>query len=209
LYAQFNGITSFSGGTYASGVGTGTVLPVSIEFFKGKKQGTANYLDWKVSCTNEPSLTLALERSTDGRNFKTINDQNATATRCLQGFDYTDATPLAGANYYRLKVTSTTGRSYYSTIVVLLNKEKGFELISVAPNPTKNIAILTLTSVKAGNINLVITDVIGKVVVKQTLNVIAGNNPLDMNFAILGAGTYTIAATNAEGEVKTTRFVKY
>jgi hypothetical protein len=56
---------------------------------------------------------------------------------------------------------------------------------------------------------LVITDVIGKVVVKQTVNVIAGNNPLDMNFAILGAGTYTIAATNAEGEVKTTRFVKY
>jgi hypothetical protein len=209
LYAQFNGITSFSGGTYASGVGTGTVLPVSIEFFKGKKQGTANYLDWKVSCTNEPSLTLALERSTDGRNFKTINDQNATTTRCLQGFDYTDAVPLAGANYYRLKVIATTGRSYYSTIVVLLNKEKGFELISVAPNPTKNIAILTLTSVKAGNINLVITDVIGKVVVKQTVNVIAGNNPLDMNFAILGAGTYTIAATNAEGEVKTTRFVKY
>jgi GEVED domain/Secretion system C-terminal sorting domain len=186
-----------------------SVLPISIEFFKGKKQGSANYLDWKVTCTNEPSLTLTLERSADGRNFKTLNDQNATATRCLQGFDYTDALPLGGANYYRLKVTSTSGKVYYSTIVVLLNKEKGFELISVAPNPTKNIAILTLTSVKAGNINIIITDVIGKVVAKQTVNVIAGNNPIDMNFATLGAGTYTIAATNAEGEVKTTRFVKY
>lgn len=186
-----------------------TVLPISIESFKGKKQGSANYLDWKVTCTNEPSLTLTLERGADGRNFKTINDQNATATRCLQGFDYTDALPLGGANYYRLKVTSTTGKVYYSTIVVLLNKEKGFELISVAPNPTKNIAILTLTSVKAGNMSIIITDLIGKVVAKQTVNVIAGNNPIDMNFATLGAGTYTIAATNAEGEVKTTRFVKY
>jgi hypothetical protein len=189
--------------------GGSSVLPISIESFKGKKQGSANYLDWKVTCTNEPSLTLTLERSADGRNFKTINDQNATATRCLQGFDYTDLLPLGGANYYRLKVTSTTGKVYYSTIVVLLNKEKGFELISVAPNPTKNIAILTLTSVKAGNMSIVITDITGKVVAKQTVNVIAGNNPIDMNFATLGAGTYTIAATNAEGEVKTTRFVKY
>jgi Secretion system C-terminal sorting domain len=209
LYAQFNGITSFSGGTYAAGVGTGTVLPISIEFFKGKKLGTTNYIDWKVSCTNEPSLTLTLERSIDGRNFKTLNDQSATATRCLQGFDFTDVSPLAGANYYRLKLTSTTGKIYYSTIVVLLNKEKGFELISVAPNPTKNLAILTLTSVKAGNINIVITDIAGKVVAKQTVNVIAGNNPIDMNFVTLGAGTYTIAATNTEGEIKTTRFVKY
>jgi hypothetical protein len=30
-----------------------------------------------------------------------------------------------------------------------------------------------------------------------------------MNFAALSAGTYIITAVNADGDIKTTRFVKY
>ena len=96
----------------------------------------------------------------------------------------------------------------YSIIVVLLNKDKGFELISIAPNPVQNTAILSLTTVKGGKIELNISDVTGKVISKQSTIVIAGNNPINMNFAALGAGTYIITAVNAEGEIKTTRFVK-
>jgi GEVED domain/Secretion system C-terminal sorting domain len=185
------------------------VLPVSIEYFKGTKQSSANHLDWKVTCASIPSLTISLERSADGRSFKAIHEENALAVRCLQAFDYTDVAPLMGANYYRLKLTTPTGEVSYSKIVVLLNKEKGFELISIAPNPVKNVALLTLTSVKAGKIDIAISDVTGKIVAKQTITVIAGNNPVNMNFATLGAGTYVITAKNADGEMKTTRFVKY
>ena len=209
LYAQFNGINSFSGGTYTTGAGAGSVLPVCIEFFKGSKQGTNNLLDWKVTCTSQPSVQLSLERSADGRNFTAIDDQTATATRCLQGFNYTDNKPLAGFNYYRLKTTSPDGKIGYSTIVVLLNKEKGFELISLAPNPVKSTSILSLTTVKGGKIDISVSDITGKVISKQSVVVIAGNNPITMNFATLGAGTYIITAINAEGELKTTRFVKY
>jgi N-terminal domain of BNR-repeat neuraminidase len=201
-----SGLTTFS--SFAIGGGS-SILPVSIEFFKGAKIAGANYLDWKVSCTNAPSVELILERSADGRNFRALNNQNATATRCLQGFDYTDVNPLAGANYYRLKVTEPSGKFSYSTIVVLLNKEKGFELISLAPNPAIGKATLTLTSAKAGKIEIVIRDITGKNVSGKSLTVIAGNNPIDMNFATLGAGTYSITAINAEGEIKTIRFVKY
>jgi hypothetical protein len=185
------------------------VLPISIEFFKGAKLTTGNYLDWKVTCTSSPTVELTLERSDDGKNFKAINTQNETATRCLQGFTYIDATPLSGANYYRLKIATPDGQFRYSAIVVILNKEKGFELISIAPNPVKDIAILTLTSAKSGKMEITISDVAGKIVSKQSIVVIAGNNPVPLNVAVLGAGTYTIAAINAEGETKTTRFVKY
>jgi hypothetical protein len=208
LYAQFNGINNFSGGTYATGAGLGSVLPVFIEFFKGSKQGTSNFLDWKLTCTNEPSITMSLERSADGRSFKSIQDQTATATRCLQSFNYVDATPLAGYNYYRLKTVTLDGKVKYSTIVVLLNKEKGFELISIVPNPVQNTAILSLTTVKGGKIELSVSDLAGKVISKQSKIVIAGNNPINMNFASLSAGTYIITAVNADGEIKTTRFVK-
>ncbi len=205
-YVQLNNITSFSDFFLHKG---NVVLPISIEFFKGSKFTAGNFLDWKVTCTSSPTVELTLERSADGRDFKTINTQNETAARCLQSFSYTDATPLAGANYYRLKIATPDGQFRYSSIVVLLNKEKGFELISVAPNPVKDRAILTLTSAKAGKMEIIISDIAGKIVSKQSLMVIAGNNPIPLNVAILGTGTYTIAAINAEGETKTTRFVKF
>ncbi len=201
------GMTGFS--EFAIGGESSAVLPVTIEFFRGSKLAASNYLDWKVTCTSQPSVQLSLERSADGRNFTSIDDQTASAVRCLQGFNYTDNKPLSDYNYYRLKTTSPDGKISYSTIVVLLNKEKGFELISLAPNPVKTTSILSLTTVKGGKIEINVSDITGKVVSKQSVVVIAGNNPITMNFAALGAGTYVITAVNAEGEIKTTRFVKF
>ncbi len=197
---------SFSSFYLKSGLGA---LPVAIEYLNGTKQGATNLLDWKVTCTTSPTVSISLERSGDGRNFRSINDQTATAVRCQQVFNYTDAAPLAGANYYRLKITTVSGEFKYSSIVVLLNKDKGFELISIAPNPVKDNAILTLSSAKAGKIDISITDVNGKLVAKQSVIVVAGNNPIALKMSSLGAGTYNISATNIDGENKNTRFVKY
>ncbi len=208
LYAQFNAITSFSGGGYASGVGAGSVLPVGIQYIKGAKLGASHIIDWKVSCTVGSSITLTLERSADGKNFMAIQEQIANDVRCLQPFNYADASPLASANYYRIRVTTADGAIKYSSIVVLLNKEKGFELISVAPNPIKDKAILTITSAKAGKIELLISDVAGKIFEKKSFSIIAGNNVIDLQVENIGAGSYSIIAIHAEGERKTVRFVK-
>jgi hypothetical protein len=54
-----------------------------------------------------------------------------------------------------------------------------------------------------------VNDLTGKQVAKKSVIVIAGNNPINLNFSALGAGTYIITALNAEGELKTTKFVKY
>ena len=206
--AQYS-ITTFSGGGGGSTGTINSVLPIAIEFFKGAKQANGNLLDWKVTCTSASTVTLTLERSATGNNFKAINTQTETAARCLQGFNYTDATPLAGANYYRLKISTPDGAFRHSNIVVILNKDRGFELISLAPNPVKDVATLSLTSAKAGRIELTIADIAGKILTKKSVEVIAGNNPIMMNFANIGAGTYVIMAVNADGETKTTRFVKF
>ena len=201
------GLTGFS--EFAIGGGNTLVLPISIDYFRGSKVGGANFLDWKINCTSDPSVRIILERSADSRNFKSIQDQTATAARCAQGFNYTDASPLAGINYYRLKTISPDGAFKYSSVVALINKDKGFELISVAPNPVKTNTVLSISSVKAGRMSIAVSDMTGKVVMTKNINVIAGNNPITMNFATLGAGTYNIKVINADNEVKATRFVKY
>ena len=199
------GMSGFS--EFAIGGESNVSLPISLEYFRGAKQTAGNVLDWKVSSISP--VTLTLERSTDRVNYKVINAQTATVDRMLNPFTYTDVTPEAGVNYYRLKVTNADGESKYSNVVALINKEKGFELISVVPNPVQSNTVLSLSSAKAGRIDLSVSDVTGKVVIKQSVNVIAGNNPITLNFATLAAGTYQITAINADGDAKTTRFVKF
>jgi hypothetical protein len=200
------GMTGFS--QFAIGGENITVLPVFIEFFRGSKIAAVNILDWKVICTNSPSILLSLERSADGINFKAIDEQRATAIRCLQSFNYIDTKPLSGYNYYRLKTTSTDGKITYSTIIVLLNKEKGFELISLVPNPVKNTSVLSLTTVKGGKVDINVADLSGKIILKESIIVIAGNNSINMNLVTLRSGKYIISVVNVDGESKTIQFIK-
>lgn len=186
----------------------GQVLPISIEYFKGSKQSGGHLLDWKVSCTGSPSVTMELERSSDARHFTAINAQTETAARCLQPFSYTDNAPVAGINYYRLKSIDIDGKVSYSNIVALLNKDKGFEIVSLAPNPAKDVAVLSITTAQKGIIEIVLSDVSGKQMSKQRVTVIAGNNQLPLQVAALPSGTYHVTAITADGATQTLRFMK-
>lgn len=205
-YVRVYGYTS-STGTFDISV-TGAALPISIEYFKGSKQSNGNLLDWKVSCLNSPTVTLLLERSADGRNFKTINTQSATASRCLQPFSFTDASPMAGINYYRLKTIDIDGKINYSTIVALLNKDKGFEIVSIMPNPVATKAMLSISSAQKSTMEIIITDLAGKQLNKQRVVLIAGSNQVPLNLINLAAGTYQVTGITDQGERKSVRFVK-
>ena len=186
-----------------------TALPISIEYLNGTKQANGNILDWKITCNSAPDVVIELQRSADSRSFRAIDVQSSTAVRCQQAFVYNDVSPAAGINYYRLKVTEPNGSFRYSNIIALINKDKGYEIVSLAPNPVRTNAILTVATAKADKINIVITDIVGQVMAKQAKALVPGNNTIAMNFDSFAAGTYTITITNADGEVKTTRFVKY
>ncbi len=187
---------------------TGAALPISIEYFKGSKQSNGHLLDWKVTCYNSPSVTMILERSTDGRNFKPVTSQTETSLRCLQPFSFVDASPLAGINYYRLKSVDVDGKVTYSTVVALLNKEKGFEIVNLVPNPVSTDAVLSVTSANKSIIEIVVSDISGKQLNKQRVNLISGNNLLPLNVRNLPAGTYQVTGLTADGVSKTLRFVK-
>jgi hypothetical protein len=186
----------------------GQVLPISIEYLRGTKQNNRNVLDWKVTCYNSPTVTLSLERSADGRNFTGISTTTETAVRCLQPFSYNDLAPLAGINYYRLKSVDIDGKTAYSNVVALLNKDKGFEIVSLAPNPVKDEAILSVTSAEKSIMEIVVSDLSGKQISKQRISLIAGNNQVPLNLRNVAAGTYQVSGLTADGQVKSLLFVK-
>lgn len=200
------GMTGFS--EFAIGGELLVALPIAIEYFRGTKQNNRNVLDWRVTCYNSPTVTLTLERSADGRNFKGISTTTETAARCLQPFNYNDLAPLAGVNYYRLKSVDIDGKTAYSNVVALLNKDKGFEIVSLAPNPVKDEAILSVTSAEKSIMEVVVSDLSGKQISKQRISLIAGNNQVPLNLRNVAAGTYQVTGLTADGQVRSMRFVK-
>lgn len=191
-----SGMTGFS--DFAIG-GSITSLPISIEYLKGIKTTNGNALNWKVNCYSSPTATMELERSSNARNFTAINTITATAVRCLQAFDYTDPSPAAGTNYYRIKLTDADGKFNYSNTIALLNKDNGFSIAGIAPNPVTDIATVSIASAKAGILNIMITDVSGKKVLNQKISLVAGSNQLPLRLSHLAAGTYQLTAISGEG----------
>jgi GEVED domain len=186
-------------------------LPVSINYLNGKKQGNAHLLDWKVTCNSSPTVTLILERSADSRAFNAINAISATAAQCAQSFIYTDNTPLEGVNYYRLKVTDADGKITYSNTIALVNATKGIYITGIAPNPINKDGSfkLNITSAKTDKLEMLITDMQGRLVQKQIITIAAGYNAVALSVPTLAAGTYTIAGTNTAGDkTKLIKFIK-
>lgn len=183
------------------------LLPVTMEYFKGHVQAGKHYLTWKASCTSLEAK-FDIEKSTDTRNFNSIGKITASNTRCLQPFDFIDNNPAAGINYYRIKMTDVDGKSSYSSIVALLNKKAGFEIVNLTPNPVSGgNALLNISSAEKRSIHITVIDAAGKAVQIMDQDIIAGFTQLNMNFAKLAAGIYTVTIYSGN-EKRTTRFVK-
>jgi hypothetical protein len=183
-------------------------LPITLNYLNGIKQNGAHYLNWKVTCFNNANSTMVLERSADGRTFTAINTITADALRCEQPFDHTDNNPLAGLNYYRLKMIDANGKITYSTIIALLNKENGFDIVNLIPTLVTGNALLNVTAAQKTKMDIVITDISGRQVQKIAYNLIAGSNQFNVNLSNLSAGTYQMKGYTIDGVSRTVRFVK-
>lgn len=195
--------------TAASVISEDVYTPPMAEYFKGTIQTGQSLLNWKVNCSSQLA-EFDIERSGDGRNFTSIYTITATKARCRQPFNYTDINPLVGINYYRIKkMTDVNGRITYTNTIVLLNKETGYEIVNVSPNPVNSkTAVLNITSADKQTLHIVITDVQGKIVSQSTQSIVAGYTSIKLNTENLASGVFNVSVYADKGEKKSTRFVK-
>jgi hypothetical protein len=136
VYSVTNsGITNFSPFTItSSGRNGGQPLPVRLLHFDGKNAGDINKLIWQVE--DEQNIDYyQVERSRDANHFEFIKRIPATDDK---EYRTDDQSPLAGNNYYRLKMTDLNASYKYSGIVQVSvsGRMKG---IKAYPNPVGNI----------------------------------------------------------------------
>ncbi|MEX1203142.1 MAG: alpha-amylase family glycosyl hydrolase [Ferruginibacter sp.] len=171
------------------------VLPVTLVNFYGKNNRSENLLNWEVK--NEVDLNhYELERSFDGTIFNYVGRINATGS---SNYSYTDKDISKSPVYfYRLKKVDIDGRFSYSGIIRLNGNIKSLTLVAI-PNPFKEILKISVSSAIKINAHISITDLSGRVLYQQPLQVQPGVNVYEIAEASkFATGTYQLHLQSRE-----------
>ncbi len=190
-----------------------TTLPVNGVVLSGKMEDSRNILSWQTK-TETHNKGFYVERSADGSSFAAIGFVNSAAangnSHSALNYQFTDVTPLAGINYYRLKQTDADGKFAFSNTIVLRQNPTTLEMVKIYPNPVRSNLSVQIRMAEAKHVTMAITDAAGKTISmhKQLLN--AGETKVEMNVSALARGAYFIKVFCNEGCLQATQsFIKY
>ncbi len=162
-------------------------LPVTLLSFAAEKINTSSLLQWQV--TDYTTVTVyEVERSNNALQFVKIG---AVANANRANYQFTDAFPMQGNNYYRLKLIEADGSFKYTPVrVVYFGNEK--QSLQVFPNPVNSYASVLLTAeMMQEDLILNVVNTAGQVVIHQKLP--KGTNAVfKLNMLNLPGGTYII-----------------
>lgn len=174
-------------------------LPVTFIRFEGRKASGSNQLLWHVADERNVSH-YEVERSGDGRNFRTVGMISAGGQN---SYEFNDRTNLRTA-YYRIRNVDQGGRFAYSQIVSL--KEVGSQVVlNVFPVPAKSEVTLQYNTTGAGT-SLFLATAHGQQVRQQQLP--TGSQQTTISIADLTPGLYFLQVRHADGTVETAKLIK-
>lgn len=176
-------------------------LPVTFTNVNVRRTGNQAQLIWNVAGEREVAL-YEVERSSDGRNFVKIGEVSALNH---SAYAFTDAQPLQGLSFYRVRNVDIDGKSKYS-YVVRYNANRVSASLQLYPNPVKGDAVVEHNEL-AQNARFSIIDMNGRIL--KTIVPLQGVTNTRINLGSLTTGTYVLRIENGGGYAETISFVKY
>jgi uncharacterized repeat protein (TIGR01451 family) len=196
----------FTHDTYASLIPCQTVA-VELLSYTGEVMDNGNLLRW-ITASEINNDYFTLQHSTDGINYKPIaqikGNGNSAATHAYQ-FLHQDAP--SGISYYALSQTDFNGTVHHEGIVTLMRRESQLAIVNVQPIPASTVMVATFTTAQAGETNISLYDVAGKLAHTETINAINGNNQVTIDVNNLAAGIYLMTIQNGT-DISTLKVVK-
>lgn len=176
-------------------------LPVVYETFYVTHQGSNNQLSWSTS-KELNSISYAVEKSTDARNWKQIAIvAGAGNSSLVNKYAYTDKNGNDAVVYYRIRQVDVNGTAMYSAIRALRNNETG-SVTNIYASSGKTV-IIDLNSDVKDNIFIQLINMSGQVIVRKEFS--KASYRLVVNTTGAGSGVYVVRVSDGKGwsEVKT------
>lgn len=173
-------------------------LPVKLVSFNGTYSEGVATLNWQTSqeLNND---RFELFRSNDGNDFElaatVAGSGNSFAPK---SYRYQDHIGVSGNTvFYKLKQIDKDGKFTFSN-VIKLSVSSANSSFQVFPNPVMNDFTASFSAPKIGTATLLIRSTNGQTVYKKTIDVIKGNNSIQINPPLLKTGMYYISVINDE-----------
>ncbi|MEO6719888.1 MAG: T9SS type A sorting domain-containing protein [Ferruginibacter sp.] len=204
-------VTSFKNGatgTYSVTLSPVVVVPVNIVSFTAEKAGaSSNVVKW--SNANEINVDkYQVQVSTDGKVFHDVLNAVITArnSSSVANYSYTIGAPLAGINFYRLKIMEKGGKTSLSPVAAVNNKGNLVASIKVFPNPAADYLFIETKSGQSGKANISVINEAGAII--YTKSYVLNNQPiLTVDVRSLSTGKYFVK-TIINKEEKIVAFIK-
>ncbi|GAA4443752.1 hypothetical protein GCM10023091_32850 [Ravibacter arvi] len=179
-------------------------LPVTLISFKASREGKVATLRWSTA-SEVNSKGFEIERSataSDWTKIGFVETQSQKGQSVSQlNYNFTDPQPLAGWNYYRLKMVDLDGTYTYSHIDALRG-EGGQKTMFAYPNPVVNGKLSIGGAPGTGTRKVEVYNLSGLRVLQSDL----GQNN-ELNVGNLVSGMYVLRIKAPGGEVQTSTFV--
>ena len=178
-----------------------TNVPLTLLSFHAALAGINADCSWQTTAEVNTDYFI-VQRSVDGNSFINISTINATGNAStISNYSYSDANVTDIKNvsvlYYRLQMVDKNGHFTYSKIVkVDLSASIEFSLY---PNPVKSNLNVQINYTKSIKGLAQITDLQGKVLQQQSIQLNAGNNTISLNTANLTTGNYILSIKTEDG----------
>lgn len=185
------------------------ILPVSFTAFDLRRAGSGVVINWSVANINNHAY-FSVERSTNGTSFEEINRNNENINGAGQrSFSVIDNNLPAwgGIIYYRIKQCDINGDCRYTEIkTVKLSSQSRFTRIY--PQPANDKLNILYYSLNEGPGIVTITDINGRLIMKQTCSLYKGEQCIIINTDLLGSGTYIVSITDSNYQKKSENFIR-
>ena len=203
LYARFNSVASFSGGT--GGIGftnsnSGLALPVTLLYLNATpKDNSFIELDW-ATASEINNKGFEIERSKDGVSYDHIGwvDGHGNSNAHINYTLNDKGVEPDVVYYYRLKQVDIDGRYEYSNIVsASIMGERGFIMGALVPNPASNQVAVNVVTDNVQTVDIMVTDMLGREVLAQPWQLAVGANGIDLDISALSQGVYHVTIRSA------------
>jgi hypothetical protein len=179
------------------------VLGVDYSSLHVSKKYNTSFLTWQTT-TEKNNAQFQIERSQNGEIFSKIGEVKGRGNSNVeQNYTFTDASPVKGINYYRLRQVDFDGTETISKTVSATFDGKGQNKLKVYPTLTQDLVNIELN--EEGKTEIAVRDLTGRVLLTKNTE---GVSNATLNLGTLANGLY-IMSVRSNDTFETVKIQKY
>ncbi|HSC39391.1 MAG TPA: hypothetical protein VLD19_16020, partial [Chitinophagaceae bacterium] len=157
-------------------------------------------IDWNTA--EESGLdSYEVERSTDGLRFSSLGKLPSKNSKLPLSYHFGDAAPVAGTNYYRLKIVNRDGKIDYSQVTIVVFKGRFTDNLQLFKNG--NLVLVRNNTNETKNIVFNLYNAQGQLLGTMYKTVFPGTGAIDIPAVMSSNNVYFIKATIDSKDAKT------